>query len=80
MPSEHPSLELLKEAKPSRPTLPEEEVNIQELMILETKHKQNQETIKKLQETKQLLEQDEEDLNELQREVLMLIKKRLLKL
>ena len=78
----HPSLELLQPIKdfaPSRPTLPEQEADIQRLMVLEAKHKANQEVIKQLQETKDLLEQDESDLAELQRQVLELIKQRLLK-
>ena len=78
----HPSLELLQPIKdfaPSHPTLPEQEADIQQLICLEAKHKQHQEAIKQLQETKELLEQDESDLAELQRQVLELIKQRLLK-
>lgn len=75
----HPSLELLKDISPSRPTLPEQEPEIQRILSLQKQHETNIAEKQRLTELKTLLETDEADLTELRRQVLEKIHARLLK-
>lgn len=70
MSSKHPSLELLKEAKPSRPTLPEQEGTIQKVMAKEIVDEQNktvQETQLFIEELKQSLKIQKSQITEIKR-------------